>query len=117
MEDLSTLARAPDATALWVTLGRVLLVVVVAIVLLTLGLWLKRRVMGEPEADGGVPSGGFGLGELRRMRDRGEITGEEYERAREKLVERAKAHAGTEDATPDDRASPKDLDLIRDVEP
>ena len=117
MEDLLTLARTPDPTAIWDTLGRVLLVVVAAIVLLVLGLWLKRRIVGSPEPEAPIPMGGFGMSELRKMRDRGELSEEEFERARAKLVARAKAHADAEEVTPDDRPQPKDLDLVRDIEP
>lgn len=117
MEDLLTLARTPDPTAIWHTLGRVLLVVIAAIVLLVLGLWVKRRIVGVPEPEAPMLMGGFGIGELRKMRDRGELSDEEFERARDKLVARAKAQADADDLPPDDRPRSKDLDLVRDVEP
>ena len=91
--------------------------VVVAGVLLLLGLWLKRRVVGSPEPEAPISMGGFGMAELREMHRRGELSDEEFERAKEKLVARMKARADAKELPPDDRSRPKDLDLIRDVEP
>ena len=49
---------------------------------------LKRRMMSESDS-GHVP--GFSLAELREMRDRGEITPEEYEQTRKRIIEKVKA--------------------------
>jgi Na+/melibiose symporter-like transporter len=50
--------------------------------------WLRKWMKEED-----IPSGatGFGLGELRQMHARGELTDEEYERARAKMTASAKA--------------------------
>ena len=47
-----------------------------------IAVWLKRRYQA-PDAGGDV---GFTLGDLRDMRARGEISDEEFEKAREKMV-------------------------------
>ena len=54
-------------------------------------LWTRRMAVGR---DKDRPTDGFGMDGLRGMLDRGEITPEEYDRARRKLVQRVR------DATP-----------------
>ena len=64
----------------------------VVIVLVVAGFaaisWLRKWMKEDDVAEGGV---GFGLGELRRMHARGELTDEEFERARGKMTASAKA--------------------------
>lgn len=50
--------------------------------------WLRRR-----QKQGDAPPQGFGLAELRQMRDRAQITPQEYERARSKMLSRLRARA------------------------
>ena len=112
------LAQANASSFLHVA-GRALLVVTVAIVLLVIGLWLKRRILGGPEPDLSLRSAGFGVGDLRRMRDAGELSEGEFERARAKLVAGARRMANEEAGDPPaerDKVRGKDLDLIHDVE-
>jgi hypothetical protein len=49
---------------------------------------LKRRMLAESDRDQGPA---FSLAELRAMRDRGEITPEEYEHTRTRVIEKVKA--------------------------
>ena len=65
------------------------LVVIVLVVVGFMAIAWLRKWMKEDE----VPSGsiGFGLSELRQMHARGELTDEEYERARGKMTASAKA--------------------------
>ena len=105
--------------------GWVLLVLIAAVVLLMLGLWMKKRLdhRGDMTSAPDVAVGGFSVGELRRMRDAGEISDEEYERARERIVAGARRQmakdteaAGDPDRPPADAPHVKNLDLIRDAE-
>ncbi len=105
--------------------GWVLLVIIAAVVLLLLSLWVKKRFdhRNAPEMAPDVATGGFAVGDLRRMRDSGEISDEEYERARERIVAGARrtlakeAEAkGDPDRPPPDAPHVKNLDLIRDAE-
>ena len=50
--------------------------------------YIKRKLRGGGEASG--PNSGFSLSELRAMRDRGEITSEEYEQTRARVIEKVK---------------------------
>src|SRR5687768_4337204 len=50
--------------------------------------WLRKWMKEDDIPSGGA---GFGLGELRQMHARGELTDEEYERARGKMTASAKA--------------------------
>jgi len=53
-------------------------------------LWTRRMAVGR---DKERPTDGFGMDGLRGMLDRGEITPEEYDRARRKLVQRVRDSA------------------------
>ena len=66
-----------------------LLVLIVLVVAGFVAISWVRKWMKEDD----IPSGGtgFGLGELRQMHARGDITTEEYERARAKMTASAKA--------------------------
>ncbi|MFZ4723528.1 MAG: SHOCT domain-containing protein [Phycisphaerales bacterium] len=65
-------------------------------------LWTRRMAVGREKAR---PNDGFGMDGLRGMLDRGEITPEEYDRARRKLVQRVRESSP---ATRGDRPSGKD---------
>ena len=64
----------------------------VVIVLVVVGFmtiaWLRKWMKEDDIPSGGI---GFGLSELRQMHARGELTDEEYERARGKMTASAKA--------------------------
>jgi uncharacterized membrane protein len=65
-------------------------------------LWTRRMAVGR---DRQRPSDGFGMDGLRGMLDRGEITRDEYERARRRLVQRVR---DTPPGPATDRPSGKD---------
>jgi uncharacterized membrane protein len=65
-------------------------------------LWTRRMAVGREKER---PNDGFGMDGLRRMLDRGEITPEEYDRARRKLVQRVRESSL---ASRGDRPSGKD---------
>ena len=50
-------------------------------------LWTRRMAVGR---DAQRPTDGFGMDGLRGMLERGEISAEEYDRARRKLVQRVR---------------------------
>ncbi len=111
------------AGALLSCVGWVLLIVIATVVLVLVALSLKKRYSNDDGGGGDIPVGGFMVGDLRRMRDRGEISDEEYERARERIVTAAKQllakdteKAGDPDRPPPDAPHTKNLDLIRDAE-
>lgn len=51
-------------------------------------VWTRRMAVGGRAS--GRPEG-FGLDELRRMVERGEMTAEEYDRARRRMIERVRS--------------------------
>jgi len=55
-------------------------------------LWLKRKISKEDPPTSHADAG-FSLSSLREMRDRGEITSEEYERTRARVIEKVKSAA------------------------
>ena len=61
-------------------------------------LWLRRRFWG-PE-DAGVPGVGFTLGDLRQLHKSGQISEEEFTRAKEKIVAAAQRAAERDAARP-----------------
>ena len=65
---------------------------IVVIILVVAGFatisWLRKWMKEDDIPSGGT---GFGLGELRRMHARGELTDEEFERARGKMTASAKS--------------------------
>ena len=59
--------------------------------------WTRRMAVGKR----GAIDEGFGLEQLQRMMERGEITPEEFDRARRKMIDRVKASAlATKSAPP-----------------
>ncbi|MGA1266659.1 MAG: SHOCT domain-containing protein [Phycisphaerales bacterium] len=75
-------------------IGGLLVLAVVGGVLM---LWTRRMATGS---GGPIEPAGFGLDELQAMRDRGEITPEEHERARRRLVERMARRAPSRTSPP-----------------
>jgi hypothetical protein len=75
-----------DRSSLLVWLGVLLGVVVVGFG----AILLLRRYLRDPSTSG-TGNVGFSLSELRLMRDRGEITSEEYERTRAMVIAKVKA--------------------------
>jgi hypothetical protein len=74
--------------------------VVLALVGGVLMLWTRRMATGQ---GGPTETAGFGLDELQAMRDRGEITAEEHERARRRMVERLASRAPSRTSPPHGR--------------
>ena len=66
------------------------IIMVVAVVGFTAIMLFKRYLKSHAQEDS-VP--GFSLSELRAMRDRGEITPDEYEQTRARVIEKVKAKA------------------------
>lgn len=64
-------------------------VIVGAFGILLIKRWLKNQEAAQTE------DAGFSLSELRAMRDRGEITPEEYEQTRARVISKVKAMANT----------------------
>jgi hypothetical protein len=60
-------------------------------------LWLRRRTFGS-QASGPVPAGGFTLGDLRQLYKSGQLSEEEFNRAKEKIVLAAQRAAEREAA-------------------
>src|SRR4051794_17828072 len=77
---------ANDANWTPVLVGCLILIVVVVLGLLTVS-WIKRRMQAAEEP---VPAG-FTLSDLRQLHKAGQITDEEFERAKAKTIERYKA--------------------------
>jgi hypothetical protein len=59
-------------------------------------IWLRRRFWGSEDEE--VPYVGFTLGDLRHLHKSGQLSTEEYERTKEKIVEAAR-RAAERDAT------------------
>lgn len=102
-------------------LGWGLLLTVAAVVAFLLAMWIRRQMIGQPRR-GPVESEGFTLADLRRLRDEGKMTGEEYEASRRRMVEAAQRTLADEAATHGqdaprvDQPRTKDVDLVKDVE-
>ncbi|HUO08515.1 MAG TPA: SHOCT domain-containing protein [Phycisphaerae bacterium] len=72
------------------TLLEALAILLVLVVVGGFGIMMIRRRLNandEPEA-----SAGFSLAELREMRDRGEITSEEYEITKRRVIDKVKSN-------------------------
>jgi hypothetical protein len=67
-----------------------------------IAIWLRKRMA----VNGDDSSAGFILADLRRMRDQGEISPEEFESAKSKMIEGIKASTIRESPHSDDRRSP-----------
>ncbi len=112
-------ATASDASQLFSDLLPWLLLLIVFVVIGGIALYLIRRTI-NPTADN--PNEPFTLEGLRRMRSQGQITDEEFAKARTAMISRMKADAptlsadngtstpttpenGADDTPPDDQAS------------
>jgi hypothetical protein len=72
--------QGSDIVSVLVLSGLILLLCVVGFVLIT---WVRGRLKAD---DTGVGQTGFTLADLRRLHKQGQMTDEEYERARSQLV-------------------------------
>jgi len=100
-----------------------LLIIVAAVVLLVLAFWLKRRFFEGPQKTPDEAVGGFSLSYLRKMHAAGEMSDDEYEKTRERIVSRAQKRiredaekAGKAAEVRPDQPRTKDVDLIREAE-
>jgi hypothetical protein len=66
-------------------------IMMVLVVVGGFGILLIRRRLNAPEDSDASASVGFSLSELREMRDRGEITPEEYEITRARVIDKVKS--------------------------
>ena len=79
-----------------------LAILLVLVVIGCVGIMLFRRKIRDTDVSTNSADAGFSLSSLREMRDRGELTPEEYERARAKVVEKVKSSL----AAPADKPGP-----------
>ncbi len=82
---VSHLAQAAEAASV---VGWLLVVIVLVVGGFAAISWLRKWMREDDLPAGGM---GFGLGELRQMHARGELSDAEYERARSKMTASAKA--------------------------
>ena len=81
------------------------LVLIVALVVMFIGIaWLRRWMAGPAEPAGGT---GFTLSDLREMHRKGQLSDEEFERAKLQMV--ATARAAANKPKPDAPGGPSDL--------
>jgi hypothetical protein len=72
------------------TLLEALVILMVLVVAGGFGIMLiRRRLNADDESEA---SAGFSLAELKEMRDRGEITSEEYETTKRRVIDKVKAN-------------------------
>lgn len=92
---------APAATGIWLWIGVIGAIVVLAAIGLTIA---RRRLLGRDHDDAGS---GFTLHDLRAMRDAGRLSEEEFQHARAMIL----GHAGARTAAvaPADPAAPRRL--------
>src|ERR1700743_2173824 len=88
MSGLSVLADlTPESRT---TLLEALVILMVLVVAGGIGIMLiRRRLNADEEAEA---SAGFSLAELREMRNRGEITSEEYEINKQRVIDKVKSN-------------------------
>ena len=91
MQAAQTRGGSPDLTPLFMWIGIAVVILVIAGVGL---MFLRRRVLGQndQQAEAGL------MEDLRAMRDRGEISEEEYRSIRATMVERARQSVSNDDA-------------------
>lgn len=70
------------------------IIVVASALVIALAIFLKKRLTGEPRDTG---DGLFLMSDLRKLRDEGQISDEEFERARAAIIARGKAMLGGND--------------------
>ena len=79
------------------SMGQVVFWSVVLVAVITVGLVVVSRVKRRLQAnDAEEVSAGFSLSDLRRMRDEGEVSAEEYDKARSRVIDAAKRAAERE---------------------
>ena len=86
LEPLGELTPEQRVKALWA-----LALLMVIVVIGGVALMVFRRHLTQADAADKSANVGFSLAELRAMRDRGEITAEEYELTRARVVAKVKA--------------------------
>jgi hypothetical protein len=94
---------AQEDAYLSLTIWSVVLVVVL-LVLFTVVAWLRKWTSRQDEPSQ-TPGTGFTLRELREMHEQGQITDQEFERTRAKVVQDAKTAADQQART--DKTSPQ----------
>ena len=94
LQALAQAAKPPTGEIFGLLAWIVALAVGAAIIAACLRFWLKGR---EDDAGGGIGLG-FTLNDLREMRDEGQLDEEEFAVARERLLQRTGAAAGSGDA-------------------
>jgi hypothetical protein len=62
------------------------LLLVVLLIVMFFAIGMLRKWISKVSDEGEAPKVGFTLGDLRRMRDEGQITEEEFERARTQMI-------------------------------
>ena len=85
-------------------------ILMIIIVVGFFGIMLFRRKFSEPTTHNQSADTGFSLSSIREMRDRGEITNEEYQRARDKIIAKVKSNIAPpaeSDDTPENTAEGK----------
>ena len=93
----ATLAQVPEAILR--ILAIVGLLLVVAVLLVLLAVWLRRRFV---QSSNDQPPTGFTLHEMRQLHQEGQLTDEEYQAARAALLARSRyALADDKNQTPD----------------
>src|SRR5262245_29173389 len=82
----STVAQAAQGRSDAASVLIWVMILIAAVVILGLALlWVRRRVLAKPDTSGAPESL---LSEFRKARDRGDLTPDEYEALRKKMVER-----------------------------
>lgn len=83
MSMLAEYSRRPPTVDIMFWLGVLLFVCVIGFVFVT---WLKKRIDGDETEVSGSVMESFGLSDLRRLHQAGELSDEEFERARHKML-------------------------------
>ncbi len=102
--------RRPPTVDIMFWLGVLLIICIVGFVFVT---WLKKRLDAEQVESSGSVMDSFGLSDLRRLHREGELTDEEFERARHKMLIAAGAiepDVDDDDGEPDPPAAPAPTD-------
>lgn len=106
---LAQSSRTPPTVDIMFWLGVLLVICIVGFVFVT---WLKKRLDAEEAESLGSVMDSFGLSDLRRLHREGQLSDEEFERAKHKMLVAAGAiepdaeDDDTDDAEPDTPASP-----------
>ena len=79
-----------DPTPILIGAGVVIVIVILGAVAV---LWTRRRIRGDDADVADVPAAGFTLGDLKRLHQAGQISNEEFEKARATVVTATKRAA------------------------